>query len=70
MLGMTMRDLAARAGVSYGYMSGVARGRVNMGVKVQTRIESALQAPAGSRRPPCELVNGQSSYVQRARPWA
>ena len=44
--GMTMRDLAARAGVSYGYMSGVARGRVNMGVKVQTRIESALQAPA------------------------
>ena len=45
-LGMTMRDLADRVGVSYGYMSEVSRGRRNMGVKVQARMESALEAPA------------------------
>ena len=39
-LGMTMQDLADRVGVSYGYMSQVARGRGNMGVKVQARIVS------------------------------
>ena len=72
-MGMTMRDLADRAGVSYGYMSGVARGRVNMGVKVQTRIESALKAPAKiapaqCANRPASVVNGQSSYVrERAR---
>ena len=48
-MGMTMRDLADRAGVSYGYMSEVARGRKHMGVKVQTRIESALKARPRSR---------------------
>ena len=72
-MGMTMRDLADRAGVSYGYMSGVARGRQNMGVKVQTRIESALKAPAKiapaqCANRPASVVNGQSSYVrERAR---
>ena len=45
-LGMTMRDLADRVGVSYGYMTQVARGHGNMGVKVQARIESALGGPA------------------------
>ena len=45
-LGMSMRDLAERVGVSYGYMSQVSRGRGNMGVKVQVRVESALEAPA------------------------
>ena len=44
-LGMTMRDLADRVGVSYGYMTQVARGHGNMGVKVQARVESALGAP-------------------------
>ena len=44
-LGMTMRDLADRVGVSYGYMTQVARGHGNMGVKVQARIQSALGAP-------------------------
>ena len=43
-LGMTMRDLADRVGVSYGYMIQVARGHGNMGVKVQARVESALGA--------------------------
>ena len=45
-LGMTMQDLADRVGVSYGYMIQVSRGRRNMGVKVQARVESALEAPA------------------------
>ena len=36
-LGMSMRDLAERVGVTYGYMSQVSRGRGNMGVKVQAR---------------------------------
>ena len=72
-MGMTMRDLADRAGVSYGYMSEVARGRKHMGVKVQTRIESALKAPAKiaparCANRPAGVVSGQSSYVrERAR---
>ena len=33
-------------GVSYGYMTEVSRGRRNMGVKVQARVESASEAPA------------------------
>ena len=36
-LGMTMHDLADRVGVSYSYMTQVARGRQSMGVKVQAR---------------------------------
>ena len=72
-MGMTMRDLADRAGVSYGYMTHVARGHGNMGVKVQTRIESALKAPARvapaqCANRPASVVSGQSSYVrERAR---
>ena len=45
-LGMNLRDLSDRVGVSYGYMTQVSRGRRNMGVKVQARVESALEAPA------------------------
>ena len=72
-LGMTMHDLADRVGVSYSYMTQVARGRQNMGVKVQTRIESALKAPAKiapaqCANRPASVVSGQSSYVrERAR---
>ena len=44
--GMSMRDLAERVGISYSYMSQVARGQRHMGVKVQARVESALEAPA------------------------
>ena len=72
-MGMTMRDLADRVGVSYGYMTQVARGRQNMGVKVQARVESALKAPvriapAQCANRPASVVSGQSSYVrERAR---
>ena len=43
-LGLSLRDLADRVGVSYSYMSMVARGHRNMGVKVQARMESMLEA--------------------------
>ena len=71
--GMTMKDLADRVGVSYGYMTHVARGHGNMGVKVQTRVESALNAPAKVAPAQCpnrpeRVVAGESSYIrERAR---
>ena len=43
---MSMQDLAARVGVSYGYMVQASRGRRTMGPKVRARVESALQGPA------------------------
>ncbi len=45
-MGMSMGELAEKAGVSRGYLSEVARGRRNMGIKVQRRVEALLQAPA------------------------
>ena len=72
-LGMTMQDLADRVGVAYSYMTQVARGRQSMGVKVQARIESALQAPAKVAPARCAnrqgcVVSGESSYLrERAR---
>ena len=72
-LGMTMKDLADRAGVSYSYMTQVARGRQSMGVKVQARVESALHAPAKIAPAQCAnrqgcVVSGESSYIrERAR---
>ena len=72
-MGMTMRDLADRAGVSYGHLTEAARGRQTMGVKVQARVESALNCPA--KVAPAQRANrassvavGQSSYIrERAR---
>ena len=72
-LGMTMHDLAGRVGVSYSYMTQVARGRQSMGVKVQARVESTLQAPAKVAPAKCAnrqgvVVAGESSYIrERAR---
>ena len=72
-MGMSMQDLADRVGVPYGYMSQVARGHSNMGVKVQARVESALQAPAKVAPAQCAnrqgcVVSGESSYIrERAR---
>ena len=70
---MTMKDLAERTGVSYSYMTQVARGRKHMGVKVQARVEAALNtpakiAPAQCANHPTSVVNGESSYIrERAR---
>ena len=72
-MGMTMKDLADRVGVSYSYMTQAARGHQHMGVKVQARVESALNCPA--KVAPAQRANrassvavGQSSYIrERAR---
>lgn len=45
-LGMSMRTLAERVGISHVHMIKVSRGRRNMGVKVQARVASVLNAPA------------------------
>ena len=72
-MGMTMKDLADRAEVSYGYLSTAARGHQSMGVKVQARVESVLQAPAKIAPATCanrrgSVVSGGSSYIrERAR---
>ena len=72
-MGMTMKDLADQAGVSYSYMTQVARGRQSMGVKVQARVESALQAPAKVAPARCAnrqgcVASGESSFIrERAR---
>ena len=56
---MSMQDLAERAKVSYGYIVQVSRGHRNMGVKVQSRVESALQAPAKVAPAKCADVDRQ-----------
>ena len=61
-LGMSLRDLADRVGVSYSYMSQVARGHSNMGVKVQARMESALEAPA-------KVAPAQAACIDREAVW-
>ena len=57
-----MRDLADRVGVSYSYMSQVARGRRNMGVKGQARVESALEAPV-------KIAPAQAACIDREAMW-
>ena len=60
--GMSMRDLAERAGVSYGYMTQVSRGRRNMGVQVQSRVESALEAPVKVAPAKCASVDHEAVW--------
>ena len=59
---MNLRDLADRVGVSYGYMSMVARGHSNMGVKVQARVASALEAPV-------KVAPAQPACIDREAVW-
>ena len=61
-LGMSMRDLAQRVGVSPGHISQVSRGHGNMGVKVQARIESALEAPAKVAPAQCACVDREAVW--------
>ena len=60
-MGMTMQELSDRSGVSYSYLTQVARGRKNMGLKVQASIESALGTRA--RVAPAKLANRQGAVV-------
>ena len=66
-LGLSLRDLADRVGVSYSYMSMVARGHSNMGVKVQARVASALEAPA--KVAPAKVAPAQPACIDREAVW-
>ncbi len=57
-MGMSMRDLAERVGVSYGYMVQASRGHRTMGPKVRARVESALEAPV-------EIAPARTAAVDR-----
>ena len=61
-LGLNMRELAERAGVTYGYMTQVSRGRKNMGVKVQARVESALECSPRVSPAQCASVDCQAVW--------
>ena len=61
-IGITMLELSDRSGVSYGYLTQVARGRRNMGPKVQASIESVLNAPA--RVAPAQCANRQGDVIE------
>lgn len=71
-MGMTMQDLSDRSGVSYGYLTQVARGRRDMGVKAQAGIESVLGtaarvAPARCANRHGDVVEGMASTFIRER---
>ena len=61
-MGWTMLELSDRSGVSYGYLTQVARGRRKMGPKVQASIESVLGVAA--RVAPAKLANRQGEVVE------
>ena len=61
-MGMTMLELSDRSGVSYGYLTQVARGRRQMGVKAQAQIESVLGTRA--RVAPAKLANRQGDVIE------
>ena len=61
-LGMSMQDLADRVGVSHSYMTEVSRGRRNMGVKVQARVESALETPVKIEPAQCVSIDRQAVW--------
>ena len=63
-LGITMRELAKKVGVSAGYLSQVARGHRAMGVKLQARVEAVLgrQAKVASAR--CPDIDRQFIWQQ------
>ena len=43
--GMTLRQVADRSGISYGYLVQASRGHRNLSPKVQKQVEAVLQAP-------------------------
>ena len=61
-MGMTMQELSNRSGVSYSYLTQVARGRRDMGVKAQASIESVLGAPA--RVAPARCANRKGEVAE------
>ena len=43
--GLTLRQVADRSGISYGYLVQASRGHRNLSLKVQKQVEAVLQAP-------------------------
>ena len=71
--GMTLKDLAVVVGMSYRYMTQVARGQRSMSPSMQVRVESALGGPVEIAPALCanrqdSIPNGGSSFIrERAR---
>ena len=63
-LGMTLRELADRVGVSASYMTQVSRGQRNMGVKLQVKVEKALQSPVRVESAQCADLDQQAVWDQ------
>ena len=63
-LGITMRELAERVGVSAGYLSQVSRGHRSMGVKLQARVEAVLGEQAKVAPAQCPDVDRQLIWEQ------
>lgn len=63
-LGMTLKELADKVGVSASYMTQVARGQRNMGVKLQVKVEKALQAPVRVESAQCPDIDRQFIWDQ------
>ena len=71
--GMTLKDLAVVVGMSYHYMTQVARGQRNMSPSMQVRVESALGGPVEiapavcGNRQDCIGGGGSNFIRERAR---
>ena len=63
-LGMSMRDLAERVGVSYGYMVQASRGHRTMGTKVRARVESAFEDPEEVVPAPISTVDRHAVFAR------
>ena len=61
-LGLSLKELAQRVGVSVGYMSDVSRGRRNMSPAVQARVEKVLGGPV--KVEPARCANRQDGRVK------
>ena len=55
--GMTLRQVADRAGLSYGYVVQVSRGQRNLSPATQARMESVLEAPVKVESAQCPTVD-------------
>ncbi|MYC38670.1 MAG: helix-turn-helix domain-containing protein [Chloroflexi bacterium] len=71
--GMSLKDLAVVVGMSYRYMTQVARGQRNMSPSMQVRVESALGGPVEIAPAVCanrqdSIPSGGSNFIrERAR---
>ena len=55
--GMTLRQVADRTGLTYGYVTQVSRGQRNLSPAAQSRMESVLEAPVKAEAAQCPVVD-------------